>query len=204
VHAFLSGSQTSLTLPGPSRPALSSPHYPREPKPWTHVRRPVRARATIPAISQFWNKISRCWPSGPGDHCEASAAFERWPRLASPEEGILNPRQSLAGESKASSRTDILERLFRARRKLRLFTGFGSHLATIHATWMKVHLSYYKCLSQKIAFDTLCLVCAAGRTSGSRIYFPGRPSRFISTRRPFRVRRTCQAWVAQPTCRPVK
>src|SRR4029079_13375213 len=75
---------------------------------------------------------------------------------ASPAEGIANLATRLRSESKAQANSDILEPIVSARQETQLLRALAADLAqSTHLD--EVASVIYKCLGQKISFDTLGL-----------------------------------------------
>jgi diguanylate cyclase (GGDEF)-like protein/putative nucleotidyltransferase with HDIG domain len=113
---------------------------------------------------------------------------------ASPPEGIVNLASRLQAESKAKPNSDILEPIVSARQETQLLRAWAADLAqSTHLD--EVTSVIYKCLSQKINFDTLGLYVRRGEYL-EPIYFLGAHlSLFNKTA--FPVTEGLSGWVAQ-------
>ncbi|MEO8050436.1 MAG: diguanylate cyclase [Acidobacteriota bacterium] len=113
---------------------------------------------------------------------------------ASPEEGIANLATRLRTESKAKANSDILEPIVSARQETQWLRSLASDLAqSTHLD--EVASVIYKCLGQKIGFDTLGLYVRR-EDYLDPIYFLG-AHLSLFTKKPFSITEGLSGWVAQ-------
>jgi diguanylate cyclase (GGDEF)-like protein/putative nucleotidyltransferase with HDIG domain len=118
---------------------------------------------------------------------------------ATPAEGITNLASRLQAESKAAPKVDILEPIVSARQETQLLRALASDLAqSTHLD--EVTSVIYKCLSQKISFDTLGLYVRREEYL-EPIYFLGAHLSLFN-KKAFPITEGLSGWVAQHV-RPV-
>ena len=118
---------------------------------------------------------------------------------ASPAEGIANLANRLEAESKAKGKSDILEPIVSARQETQLLRVLAADLAqSTHLD--EVASVIYKCLSQKISFDTLGLYVRREEQL-EPIYFLGAHLSLFN-KKAFPITEGLSGWVAQHV-RPV-
>jgi len=113
---------------------------------------------------------------------------------ASPADGITNLASRLQAESNGAPRVDILGPIVSARQETQLLRTLASDLA--QATQMdEVASAIYKCLDQKINFDTLGLYVRRGEYL-EPVYFLGSHVSLFK-RKAFPITEGLSGWVAQ-------
>ena len=113
---------------------------------------------------------------------------------ASPAEGIVNLASRLKAESKAAPKVDILEPIISARQETQLLRALASDLA--QSTQLdEVASVIYKCLGQKINFDTLGLYVRR-EDCLQPIYFLGAHLSLFN-KKAFPITEGLSGWVAQ-------
>ena len=118
---------------------------------------------------------------------------------ASPVEGIANLATRLRAESKAKSNSDILEPIVSARQETQLLRAWAADLAqSTHLD--EVASVIYKCLGQKINFDTLGLYVRRGEYLEPIFFLGAHLSLF--NKKAFPITEGLSGWVAQHV-RPV-
>jgi diguanylate cyclase (GGDEF)-like protein/putative nucleotidyltransferase with HDIG domain len=152
--------------------------------------------AIVAILEQKYLELDRLARGTVGDtplHLSMAAA------AASPAEGIANLATRLDAESKAKGKSDILEPIVSARQETQLLRALAADLAqSTHLD--EVASVIYKCLSQKISFDTLGLYVRREEQL-EPIYFLGAHLSLFN-KKAFPITEGLSGWVAQHV-RPV-
>lgn len=110
------------------------------------------------------------------------------------QEGIANLASRLLTESKAATQSDILDPIISARQETQFLRGLASDLA--HSARLdEVVPAIYKCLREKINFDTLALYVRRQDNLEPIYFLGGHDSLF--TQKPFPISEGLSGWVAQ-------
>jgi len=146
--------------------------------------------AIVAILEQKYVELDRLARGTVGDsplHLNAAAP-------ASPAEGIVNLASRLQAESKATPKVDILEPIISARQETQLLRALASDLAqSTHLD--EVASVIYKCLGQKISFDTLG-VYVRREEHLEPIYFLGAHLSLFN-KKAFPITEGLSGWVAQ-------
>ena len=151
--------------------------------------------AIIAILEQKYIELDRLARGTAGENPQHSNAAAP----ASPAEGIVNLASRLQAESKAKPNSDILEPIVSARQETQLLRALAADLAqSTHLD--EVASVIYKCLGQKISFDTLGLYVRRGEEL-EPIYFLGAHLSLFN-KKAFPITEGLSGWVAQHV-RPV-
>ncbi len=146
--------------------------------------------AIIAILEQKYVELDRMARSAAADLPQHSIAGES----ASPVEGITNLASRLQAESNPAPRVDILGPIVSARQETQLLRNLAADLAQVtHLD--QVASAIYKCLDQKIKFDTLGLYVRRGEYLDP-VYFLGSHVSLFK-RKAFPITEGLSGWVAQ-------